>query len=66
MSKYDVYVAGDCIAEHDDYEKARRDFYEAVRENPDYDTDVLSEDGETSLLAYDSNTKQVYDYSYRK
>ena len=66
MSKYDVYVAGDCIAEHDDYEKARRDFYEAVREYSDYDIDILSEDGETSLLAYESNTKQVYDYSYRK
>lgn len=61
MSKYDLYVAGECIAEHDDYEQARRDFYDAVKEHPDCDIDILSEDGEDSLLAYDNATEQVYD-----
>ena len=42
------------------YDRLDRDG--AFREHPDCDIDILSEDGETSLLAYDSNTEQVYNY----
>ena len=62
MAKYNLYVAGDCISEHDDYEEARKAFYEEVKNYPDCAIDIMDEDGETSLLAYDEQTEQVYNY----
>jgi hypothetical protein len=62
MAKYDLYVAGDCISEHDNYEEVRKAFYEEVKNHPDCPIDILAEDGETSLLSYDEQTEQVYNY----
>lgn len=60
MGNVALYVAGDCIAEYGNFETAQRDFYKEVREHPDCPIDIMAEDGETSLLAYDEETEQVY------
>lgn len=62
MAKYNLYVAGECIAEHNNFDKARKEFYDTVKEHPDCDIDIMDESCEYSLLAYDSNTEQVYNY----
>lgn len=62
MAKYNLYVAGDCISEHDDYEEARKAFYEEVKNHPDCAIDIMDEDGWASFLSYDEQTEQVYNY----
>ena len=66
MAKYDLYVAGDCISQHEDYEEARKAFYEEVIKHPDSPIDIVQDNpcgqDSTSLLAYDEVTEQVYNY----
>lgn len=59
MAMYDLYVAGDCISQHEEWEEARKAFYEQVIEHPDCPIDIMDSDGD-SLLAYDEVTEQVY------
>ena len=60
MAKYDLYVGGDCISEHNKFETAERAFQKAVSDYPDMDIDILSPDGETSYMSYDSETQEIY------
>ena len=62
MAKFNLYIAGDCISESDNYNKVRKEFYQELANNPDCPIDIMAEDGETSLLAYDEQTEQVYNY----
>lgn len=66
MTKYDLYVAGDCISQHEDWEEARKAFYQQVIERPDCPIDIMQDDpcgsDSSSLLAYDEVTEQVYNY----
>ena len=66
MAMYDLYVAGDCISQHEEWEEARKAFYQKVIEYPDCSIDIMQDDScgpdSTSLLSYDEQTEQVYNY----
>ena len=57
---YCVYVEGDCISEHNSYERAEKAFNAIIKKYPDSEVDVLSADGETTCLSYDPETGEVY------
>lgn len=60
----DLYVGGDCISQHRKFECAKKAFDKAVKKYPNEDIDIMFE-GE-SIYAWDADSQEEYDYTYRK
>ena len=60
----DLYVGSDCISQHRKFKCAKKAFDKAVKEFPDKDIDIMFED--ESIYAWDADTQEEYDYTYRK
>ena len=50
MELYDLYIDCDCVAEGLTYEQVEREFKQACKEKPDSVIDVLTQDGEQSIM----------------
>jgi hypothetical protein len=50
MELYDLYIDCDCVCEGLTYEQAKEEFEQACKEHPDSVIDVLTQDGEHSIM----------------